>query len=169
MLLCAGVVCAWGPTALSASAFEALEFEDAAQERAYKALIAEVRCPRCQNVNLAGSDAAIAKDLRTTIYRLLREGRSEAQILAFLQERYGDFVLYDPPLKPSTYLLWFTPVVLFLLGLVVLVRVSRGQPKTAPLAAAERAQLDQLLRAIEATDATADVAQRSDGPTERNQ
>ena len=172
MLLCVGVVCAWGPPALPATAFEALEFEDAAQERTYKALIAEVRCPRCQNVNLAGSDAPIAKDLRITIYRLLREGRSEREILAFLQQRYGDFVLYDPPLKPSTYFLWFTPVVLFLLGLVVLVRVSRGQPKTVPLAAQERAELDRLLSTTDASDladATGDTARRADGPTEFRQ
>lgn len=134
---------------LAATAFEALEFESVAQEQTYKSLIDEVRCPRCQNVNLAGSDAPIAKDLRATIYRLLREGRSEAEILSFLQARYGDFVLYDPPLKPSTYVLWFAPVVLFVLGMIVLVRVARRQSRpdsrTHPLAPDEQQQLDALL------------------------
>ena len=129
------------------TAFEAREFDSIAQEQAYKSLIAEVRCPRCQNVNLAGSDAPIAKDLRATIYRLLREGRSETEILQFLQARYGDFVLYDPPLKPSTYLLWFTPLVLFLIGLIVLVRVARRPARIEPLAPEEQAQLDALLAA----------------------
>ena len=151
-----GLLATGGLNALAATAFEAREFDSPEQERSYKKLIDEVRCPRCQNVNLAGSDAPIAKDLRATIYRLLREGQSEAQILDFLQARYGDFVLYDPPLKPSTYLIWFTPVLVFVLALVVLVRVSRGQTSgnlsgesgSTPLAASERAELDALLAEV---------------------
>jgi cytochrome c-type biogenesis protein CcmH len=131
----------------AASAIETFEFEGAEQERRYKALIDELRCPKCLNVNLSGSDAPIAKDLRATVYRQLREGASDQQILDFLQARYGDFVLYDPPLKPATYALWFGPVLLLLLGIVVLLRVARSESDEHPteLSAADRARLSELL------------------------
>ena len=101
--------------AAAAERIEAHEFPNESVERAYKRLIADLRCPNCLNTNLAGSDAPIAQDLRRVVHRLLvEEAMSEREVEAYLQARYGDFVLYDPPLQRNTYLLWFAlPVLLF--------------------------------------------------------
>ena len=93
--------------AMAASTVEVHVFDDPALEKRYYALIDELRCPKCQNTNLAGSDAPIAHDLRDTVYRLLtEESMSDDGIRQFLVDRYGDFVLYDPPFNPWTSPLW---------------------------------------------------------------
>jgi cytochrome c-type biogenesis protein CcmH len=134
----AGVAQAEGPVDL-------YQFESEVQEDRYRQLIDELRCPKCLNTNLSGSDAPIAKDLRRTVHRLItEEGKSDQEILSFLQARYGDFVLYDPPLRPDTWILWFGPLVFLGLGLVVLWRVLR-QPPRQPLSDDEAARLRTLL------------------------
>jgi len=130
--------------AQAAGPVDVYDFDDPAQEARYRALIDEFRCPKCLNTNLSGSDAPIAKDLRGTVHRLVTEGRSDGEIREFLQARYGDFVLYDPPFKPSTYLLWLTPAALVLLAAWLLWRLLR-QPPPAPLDDAERQRLKALL------------------------
>ena len=85
-----------------------MAFESEQQQRRYKALIDEFRCPKCLNTNLSGSDAPIAQDLRRSVYRLVQEGRSDQQIRDFLQQRYGDFVLYKPPFAGPTAFIWLT-------------------------------------------------------------
>lgn len=131
--------------AAAESPVDLFQFDSPAQEQRYRALIAELRCPKCLNTNLAGSDAPIAADLRRTVHRLItREGRSDAEIRAFLQARYGDFVLYDPPFRPDTWILWFGPALFVLVGLAVLWRVLR-QPPREPLSAEESARLQALL------------------------
>ncbi|BBI67003.1 hypothetical protein PKHYL_11940 [Psychrobacter sp. KH172YL61] len=78
------------------------------QEAQYRGLISEeLRCPKCQNQNLAASDAPIAQDLKQKVYDLVKDGRSDAEIRAYMQERYGDFISYKPPVRPSTWILWF--------------------------------------------------------------
>jgi len=110
----------------AATPVDIFEFESAQQEARYRTLIDEFRCPKCLNTNLSGSDAPIAKDLRRTVHRLLvTEGMTDQQIRDFLVERYGDFVLYDPPFRPDTWILWLAPLVFLLLGLLILVRVVR--------------------------------------------
>jgi cytochrome c-type biogenesis protein CcmH len=114
-------------------------------EARYRALIDEFRCPKCLNTNLSGSDAPIAKDLRGTVRRLLvEEGMSDQQVRDYLQTRYGDFVLYDPPFKPGTWLLWLAPLAFVLTGLWVLVRVLRPRPQVT-LSAEEQARVRALL------------------------
>lgn len=114
-------------------------------EARYRSLIDEFRCPKCLNTNLAGSDAPIAKDLRGTVHRLLvEEGMSDQQVRDYLQARYGDFVLYDPPFKPGTWLLWLAPLAFVLTGLWVLVRVLRPRPEVT-LSAEEQARVRELL------------------------
>src|SRR6056297_3270841 len=104
-------------------------FDSEQQEMRYRQLIAELRCPKCLNTNLAGSDAPIARDLRRTVHRLItEEGKSDQQIRDFLQSRYGDFVLYKPPFRADTLVLWLGPGLLLLLGLAVLWRVLRQAP-----------------------------------------
>lgn len=130
--LLALVLFAWAVAVQGASPVDLYEFDNAEQEARYRALIAELRCPKCLNTNLAGSDAPIAQDLRRTVYRLITEdGMSDAEILAFLQSRYGDFVLYDPPFRPDTWILWLGPALFLLLGVLVLWRMLRQPPRPA--------------------------------------
>lgn len=121
------------------------DFADPGLETRYRALIAELRCPQCLNTNLAGSDAPTAKDLRAAVARLLNEGKSDADILKYLRDRYGEFVLYDPPFEPSTYVLWLLPITLLLVGGVIVIRVVRGSREPVPLNDSERARIDALL------------------------
>ena len=105
------------------AAIEAYEFKDSSTEAEYKQLIKELRCLVCQNQNLADSDADLAKDLRQQTYELLQQGKNRQQIVEYMVDRYGDFVLYRPPVKSSTFLLWVGPFLL--LGGVLLFVVFR--------------------------------------------
>jgi cytochrome c-type biogenesis protein CcmH len=100
----------------SARAAEPLVFESEAQEQRFNQLILELRCLVCQNQSLADSDAPLAHDLRAELYDLLQQGKNDDEIKQFLVQRYGDFVLYRPPLKGSTLLLWIAPGLLLVFG-----------------------------------------------------
>ena len=102
-----------------------LVFADRAEERRFHDLTSELRCVMCQNQSLADSNAPIAHDLRHEVFELMREGRSDREIKTFLVGRYGEFVLYRPQLEGSTWLLWFGPLALLLLGGIVIVRIVR--------------------------------------------
>ena len=106
-----------------------LEFRDAAEERRFNALVAELRCVMCQNQSLADSNAQIAHDLRREVFELMRSGRSDAEIRDFLVERYGEFVLYRPRIGGHTWLLWLGPGLLLLGGALVIVRVLRRRSR----------------------------------------
>lgn len=97
------------------------ESEQALQEQV-AVLAATLRCVVCQNQSLADSNAPLAVDLRNEIAVMLRAGKTESDITAFMVQRYGDFVLYSPPLRPATWLLWLGPLLLLLLGIVSLYR-----------------------------------------------
>ena len=105
---------------------EAYQFDDPAVEADYKRLIAELRCLVCQNQNLAESDADLARDLRRETFEMLTDGQSPQQIIDFMVARYGDFVLYRPQFKSSTWLLWLGPFVLLSIVLVVVILRLRG-------------------------------------------
>ena len=116
------------------AAIEIHEFKDAATEAAYMDLIAELRCLVCQNQNLAGSDADLAKDLRRQTYDMLQQGKSKADVVDYMVNRYGDFVLYRPPLKSSTMLLWAGPfALLFIVLIVVMLRIKKTRSVEAPV------------------------------------
>ena len=105
---------------------DVFEFSSDEQKLRYKSLIEEFRCPKCLNINIAGSDAPIAQDLRRTVHRLLVERRmSDDEIREYLQERYGDFVLYDPPLTKKTWLIWFMPVLFLLSGVLLIYSLQK--------------------------------------------
>ena len=118
----------------------------------FRSLTEELRCPKCQNQNIADSNAPIATDLRREIYRMLDDGRSDKEIVDFLVMRYGDFVMYKPPLDSRTWLLWYGPFGLLGLGAIVLcVLVLRRRkvekaPAQVALSKAERERLDALLK-----------------------
>ena len=99
------------------------EFRDRAEEQRFHDLTSELRCVMCQNQSLADSSAPIAHDLRLEVFDLMREGRSNDEIKTFLVQRYGEFVLYRPQLERGTWLLWFGPLLLLLLGGVVIARI----------------------------------------------
>src|SRR5690606_1156492 len=112
-----------------------LQFDDRAEERRFHQLTSELRCVMCQNQSLADSNAQIAHDLRREVLALMREGRSDEQIKQFLVARYGEFVLYRPRVEKTTWLLWFGPALLLLLGALVVWRVVRRHAGNAPVAA----------------------------------
>jgi cytochrome c-type biogenesis protein CcmH len=116
----------------AASAMEPIVFKDAAEETRFRELSAELRCVMCQNQSLADSNAEIAHDLRLQVLALMREGKTDREIKEYLVARYSDFVLYSPPLRPSTWLLWFGPGLILLLGAGAVVAVVRRRSRTAP-------------------------------------
>ena len=135
----------------ASAAIDAYEFKDEAERERYRTLVEELRCPKCQNQNIADSNAPIAMDLRREIYRMLEEGQSNEQIVDYLVARYGDFVRYKPPVNTKTLVLWYGPVVLLVIGFgvlaFILVRRRRGADGAASntLSEAERARLATLL------------------------
>ena len=138
MLLCVGAAAQVGDAPA--------EFSDAALAARYDVLLGELRCLVCQNQTLKDSHAELAQDLRDEVKRLLEKGDSDVAIRDYLVARYGDFVLYSPPLKDTTWLLWVGPFVLLALALAVVLMMSRRRASAAaPLDDAERSRLVQAL------------------------
>jgi len=102
--------------AMQSQADAPVAFQNAAEEAHFHALTSTLRCVMCQNESLADSQAPIAHDLRREILELMRQGKSDAQVRDFLVARYGEFVLYKPRIEPATWLLWFGPLALFVVG-----------------------------------------------------
>ncbi|MGE7957862.1 cytochrome c-type biogenesis protein [Pseudomonas sp. NPDC089530] len=132
------------------AAIDTYEFANDAERERFHELTKELRCPKCQNQDIADSNAPIAADLRKEIFRMLGEGKDNQQIIDFMVDRYGDFVRYKPALTGKTALLWFGPAGLLLGGLViiaVIVRRRRVPRSDSPntLSLDERKRLDQLL------------------------
>ncbi len=122
---------------LQAQAIEPLPFQNQKQEVRFQNLTKQLRCLVCQNESLADSNAELARDLRLEVFKLMQQGRSDDQIKQYLVARYSKFVLYDPPLEPGTWLLWFGPAAILLAGAgVVLVAVRKRRRGDAVAAAA---------------------------------
>src|SRR6266851_1194871 len=131
-----------------AIAGEAQPNEDPQIEVRMRALTEQLRCLVCQNETLADSRADLAEDLRREIRKEIKAGKSDPEIIAFLTQRYGDFILYKPPVKQTTYLLWFGPFVLLLVGIAVLYRYLGWRKEfieDKPLTPGERKQAEDLL------------------------
>ena len=109
------------------SSIDALNFSSPQQESDYHQLTQSLRCPQCQNNNIADSNATIAVDMRGKVFELLQEGKSKNDVVDYMVARYGNFVTYDPPMTASTLVLWIAPLLLVLLGVVFLLR---RKPKT---------------------------------------
>jgi len=104
------------------SSIDALNFSSPQQESDYHQLTQSLRCPQCQNNNIADSNATIAVDMRGKVFELLQEGKSKNDVVEYMVARYGNFVTYDPPMTASTLVLWIAPLLLVLLGVVFLLR-----------------------------------------------
>jgi cytochrome c-type biogenesis protein CcmH len=116
-----------------ATTIEAYHFDDPAKEARYKNLIEELRCLVCQNQNLADSNAELAQDMRRLTYEMVQQGNSEEDIVTFMVQRYGDFVMYRPPFRRSTALLWVGPFIILGVGLLILVIfIRRRNSEPAP-------------------------------------
>jgi len=131
--------------------------EDPEAERRLIALTEDLRCLVCQNETIAESRADFSNDMRREIREQIHANKTDAEIIEFLVERYGDFVLYDPPFKPTTFLLWFGPLILFLLGLSTLIVYLRQRrtlvENEKPLTEAERKQAEAILNENKGNDA----------------
>ncbi len=129
------------------AAIDVYEFANDAERARFRGLTDELRCPKCLNTNLAGSDAPIASDLRREIHRLIGEGRSDGEIRDFMVLRYGDFVLYRPPFRWDTAVLWIAPTALLFIGafVVFLIVWRRRGAEPAVISADEESRLARLL------------------------
>jgi cytochrome c-type biogenesis protein CcmH len=127
------------------AAIEAYEFDSAQMEADYNKLVDELRCLVCQNQNLSGSDADLARDLRRETYEMLHEGQSPQQVVDFMVARYGDFVLYRPQFQSNTYLLWLGPFLQLLIVLYIVVGRLRAAAKPVEVDAAAMTEARQLL------------------------
>lgn len=111
-----------------ASPVDTYVFQDEVTKIRFQALNKELRCPKCQNQNLADSNSPIAADLRKEVYQLLQQGKADSEIVNFMVDRYGEFVLYRPRVSQLTYVLWFGPIVLILGGMLIVVVIVRRKP-----------------------------------------
>ena len=143
-ILCLALVLAWGPVAFAGPGLDPVEaLPDAAQEARARALFKELRCVVCQSESLDDSEADLARDMRRLVRTQIAAGRSDAEVKSYLTGRYGDFVLLQPPVRPSTWTLWFGPFVLLTLvlaGVIWMVTRPRPPPET-PLSPDERRAL----------------------------
>lgn len=124
--------------AFAAQAIDPIQFKDAAEEARFQSLAKELRCLVCQNESLADSTAGLAQDLRRDLIGQIRSGADDKQIKTYLTDRYGDFILYKPPVKPTTWLLWFGPAAMFAVALFVLIRIVR---RNGPVAGDDAADI----------------------------
>lgn len=150
MLVCLAAM-AFASVSISGNAVAAdtFVFQDEVTQKRFNSLVKELRCPKCQNQNLADSNAPIAKDLRREVYELLQMGKTDIEIVDFMVKRYGDFVLYRPKVSSLTYVLWFGPGVLLIIGIGIVFFISRTRSKnrsSAALSAEQQAKLNDILK-----------------------
>ncbi len=135
---------------LQADSSDLYPLESEAQRERFQTLTQELRCPKCQNQNIADSDAPIAKDMRDEVHRMLRQGASDEQVVDSLVARFGEFVRYKPQLESRTILLWATPVIVVVVGLIVVtivvVRSRRNTETASALTPEQRRRAEQILK-----------------------
>jgi cytochrome c-type biogenesis protein CcmH len=146
----------------AAAVIETYQFDTPLQQKRYHAFIEELRCPKCQNQNLSGSDSAISKDLRRQIHSMIMDDKSDIEITQYMVARYGDFILYRPRFSGQTAVLWLAPLALLMLGALVWWRMAAGRKRQplsadAALSVNEQTRLHELLN----DDDSGDVETRS--------
>ena len=129
-----------------AESIEAKDFESLDQESRYHALIEEIRCPVCQGQSIGGSNSGLAKDLREQVRKMILNDKSDNDIYLFMIERYGDFVIFKPPINWKTYLLWFTPLFFLVLCFIYLIRIISKKRDFSPKSSPEIEKARDLLK-----------------------
>ena len=129
------------------AAVEIKKFDNLQQEQRYKHIIDELRCLVCQNQNISGSNAGLAQDLRKQVHKMILQGKDDETIYDFMVTRYGDFVLYRPPFKATTFFLWVGPFIIFIVGLFALIRFIRQREKVIvkELSRSDKEKLKELM------------------------
>jgi cytochrome c-type biogenesis protein CcmH len=129
---------------VSANSIEIYTFDNKQQEKVYHSLTQDLRCLVCQNQNIAESNAELAKDMRRKTYEMVKQGKSEKEISAFMVTRYGDFVLYRPPFEPMTWLLWLGPLIIFIIGIIFVVRFMKSQKRDAQVDSLSEEEIERI-------------------------
>ncbi|MBW0146722.1 cytochrome c-type biogenesis protein [Marinobacter arenosus] len=133
----------------TAEVADVYDFDTVAQEQRFQSLIETLRCPKCQNQNIADSNAPISKDMRAEVYRMMGEGAGDQEIRDALVARFGEFILYKPEVEKRTILLWATPAIAVFGGLllvaIVVIRSRRGAAHVTALTPEEKARVEKIL------------------------
>ncbi len=131
---------------LAFSAIDTFEFDNAEQEQTFHILTKQLRCPKCQNQNISDSNAQLAQDLRNKTYELVKQGKNEEQVIAYMVARFGNFVRYDPPMTPATIFLWLGPLLFILAGFTLLyLQIKRQNKQVEHLQPGEEQRLQEIL------------------------
>jgi cytochrome c-type biogenesis protein CcmH len=131
-------------SSLVVASTEVVEFSDESLRPRFQQLVEELRCPKCQNQNLADSNSPISQDLRREIQRMLEQQMTDQQIKDYLKSRYSEFILYRPEVNKSTWLLWGSPALILLLGLLIAMRHNRQKPLVTASSSASAADQQRL-------------------------
>ena len=129
-----------------AESIDVKDFENSSQESRYIDLIDNIRCPVCQGQSIGGSNSGLAKDLREHVRIMILSDKSDNDIYLFMVERYGDFVIFKPPINWKTYLLWFTPIIFLVLCFIYLIRITLKKKDFSPKSSAEIERAKNLLK-----------------------
>jgi len=129
-----------------AESIEVKDFENSSQESRYLDLIDNIRCPVCQGQSIGGSNSGLAKDLREQVRKMILNDKSDNDIHLFMIERYGDFVIFKPPINLKTYLLWFMPLMFLVLCFIYLIRITSIKKDFSPKSSAEIERARDLLK-----------------------
>ena len=129
-----------------AESIEASDFETIEQQSRYTQLIENIRCPVCQGQSIGGSNSDLAKDLREKVREMILDSKTDSEIYSFMVERYGDFVVYKPPVNTKTYFLWFAPVLVLMISLLYLFRSTRENKEKIVHASSDLDRAKKLLK-----------------------
>ena len=129
-----------------AESIEASGFETEKQQSRYTQLIENIRCPVCQGQSIGGSNSDLAKDLREKVREMILDSQTDSEIYSFMVERYGDFVVYKPPVNTKTYFLWFAPVLVLIISLMYLFRSTRENKEKIVNASSDLDRVKKLLK-----------------------
>lgn len=140
-----GWILSFAVTALAQQVtYDGYQFDSEQQRELYHQLISELRCPKCQNQNIADSNALLAADMRERAYNMVMAGRSKQEIIDYMVARYGNFAHYKPPFNAFTAILWLAPLLIAIIGIVLALRLSRKRSQPVTLSDAEKRELEQL-------------------------
>jgi len=132
--------------AAAADNIDTYKFNSVEQEQQYRHLTESLRCPKCQNNSIADSNAMIASDMRLKVYELLQQGQTPGQVKQYMVARYGNFVTYEPPVMPSTIILWAGPALFVIIGALVIILRSRKRSLNDEIDAEQQQRLNALLK-----------------------